>query len=173
MKRPNKVVTQPVTQVGPTVRILKRATCPSLSGKSSLAYEVGITEKGEVQLRVVANSGGGTWSNEWQTLGAIRGALDKVPAGKPVTASAFDKLFSGASQNSPYFLAATLKHVGMIVSSETSKRCYQRAEPTAFLDEVKDLIGGKTTEAKKGTRAKESEGPVTKPKKTKVTKKNT
>ena len=159
MKRKNNLVVKPVTQDGPTIRILKRATCPSLSGKSSLAYEVGVTERGEVRLRVIANSGGGTWSNEWQTLDAIRGALDKVPPGKPVSAGAFDRLYSGSSQNSPYFLAAALKHVGMIVPSETQKRCYEWAEPTAFLDEVKDLVAGKVVgdgKPKKG-RAKPEE----------------
>ena len=143
MKRRNRVIARPVAEVS-TVRILKRSSCPSLSGKSSLVYEVGLDEKSQaVQLRVVANSGGGTWSNEWQKLDAIRAVLDKVPDGKPVTASVFDKLFAGASQNSPYFLAAALKHVGMIVPSESKKRCYERAEPRAFLDELKGLIEGK------------------------------
>jgi hypothetical protein len=150
MKRRNTVIARPVVKEGPTIRILKHSACPSLSGKSSLVYEVGLDETTKnVQLRVVANSGGGTWSNEWQTLDDIRKALDRVPKGQPVTADALIPLFRGASQNSPYFLAAALKHVGMIVPSETKKRCYERAEPRAFLDEMKGIIEGKpATDAK-------------------------
>lgn len=145
MKRRNTVIAKPVVKEGPPIRILRHSACPSLSGKSSLVYEVGLTEEGVLQLRVVANSGGGTWSNEWQTLDDIRKALDRVPKGKPITADALIPLFKGASQNSPYFLAAALKHVGMIVPSETKKRCYERAEPKAFLDEMKSIIDGKAS----------------------------
>jgi hypothetical protein len=180
MKRRNTVIARPVVKDGPTIRILKHSACPSLSGKSSLVYEVGLTEKGELQLRVVANSGGGTWSQEWQTLDDIRKALDRVPKGEPVTADALIPLFRGASQNSPYFLAAALKHVGMIVPSETKKRCYERAEPKAFLDEVKGLIAGKpaasdakakqtkSKPAKKATPEVQSESPSASSKKKKA-----
>lgn len=171
MKRKVNTV-KPVPQEATTVRILKRQSCPSLSGKASLVYEVGLDETSKaVQLRVVANSGGGTWSNDWQTLEAIGKALDRVPKGQPVTANTFVPLFRGASQNSPYFLAAVLKDVGVIVPAE--KRCYERAEARAFLDEVKGLISGKLAEAKKGPKEKGAEGPSAKPKKTKAAKKST
>ena len=156
MKRRNTIAAKVNAPEPTTVRILKRTSCPSLSGKSSLVYEVGLDEGSKaVQLRIVANTGGGTWSNGWQTLEAIGKALERVPKDRPVTANTFAPLFSGSSQNSPYFLAAALKHVGMIVPSEDKRRCYARAEPKAFMDEVKDLLSGKlTTEAKKGQRGK-------------------
>jgi hypothetical protein len=122
-------------------------------------YEVGLTEEGVLQLRVVANSGGGTWSNEWQTLEAIQKAMDKVPKGEPVTADALIPLFKGASQNSPYFLAAALKHVGMIVPSESKKRCYDRADPKAFMDEMRSISDGKTDAKLKKTKSKPEEKP--------------
>jgi hypothetical protein len=113
MARRNTVIAKPVVQET-TVRVLKRSACPSLSGKASLLYEVGVSEKGDVQLRVVGNSGSGTYSQEWQTLEAIQKALDRVPKGGPVTADALIPLFRGASQNSPFFLAAVLRHVGCL-----------------------------------------------------------
>ena len=172
MKRRNPIIAKGKAPEPTSVRILRRTNCPSLSGKATLVYEVGFDETSTaVQLRVVANSGGGTWSNDWQTLEAIGKALDRVPKGQPVTANTFAPLFRGTSQNSPYFLAAVLKDVGMILPSE--KRCYERAEPKAFLEEVMGLISGKPAEIKKGRRMKETEAPVSKPKKTKATKKST
>ena len=47
------------------VRVLRAATCPSLSGKSKLTYELGCDDKAGLQLRIAKNSGTGYFSTSW------------------------------------------------------------------------------------------------------------
>ena len=70
-------------------RILKIATCPSLSGRSTLTYHIGCkrhgdsTEIGTPFIRVYANSAAGLFSNDWVALDVIQqsfaDALSKLP----------------------------------------------------------------------------------------------
>ena len=62
----------------PTIRVLKIASCPSLSGRSSLTYHLGISPDSDIKLRVFANSGGGFFSREWISLKAIQQILEKA-----------------------------------------------------------------------------------------------
>ena len=41
------------------MRVLKTATCKTLSGKSTLTYQIGISPDAVVHLRISKNSGGG------------------------------------------------------------------------------------------------------------------
>jgi hypothetical protein len=107
-----------------STRILKKATCPSLSGKSKLTYEVGFSDKAGVQFRVTGNSAAGAFNPDWFSLRAIEAALDKAPKGEPVTAVNFMSLFRNMSCNTPFFIFAALKHEGLVVPSKTKKSCY-------------------------------------------------
>ncbi len=51
-----------------SVRILRAVTCPSLSGKTKLTYQVGLAGKGDVQFRITGNSHAGCYSPEWASL---------------------------------------------------------------------------------------------------------
>ena len=53
-----------ISNLIPTMRILKVATCPSSSGKATLTYHMGCTSEEDIQFRVVANRGGGFFSLE-------------------------------------------------------------------------------------------------------------
>lgn len=122
------------------IRILKVATCPSLSGKSTLTYHIGCTAKSEIQFSVYANSNAGFFSQEWVPLSAIQQLFDTSPSDKPITAFVLYRLFQGKSLNTPYFLFAALLNEGLVRPSEIVKRCYDRADPKAFMAEVKALI---------------------------------
>lgn len=130
----------------PAIRILKIASCPSLSGRSTLTFHIGCTRvvtEGEapaIQFRVFANSGGGFFSNEWIELSAIQQALAKVPDGIAVTAHVLSPQFRGRSANSTGFLFAALKHEGLISIVKDSKGRYERADASIFLAEVETLI---------------------------------
>ncbi len=54
---------------------LKRGTCPTLTDKSDLGYEIGVDSRGEVQLRVVENSGSGSFSDDWVALQGYPGGV--------------------------------------------------------------------------------------------------
>ena len=130
----------------PAIRILKIASCPSLSGRSTLTFHVGCTRvvtEGEapaIYIRVFSNSGGGFFSNEWFELSAIQQALDKVPDGIAVTAHVLSPLFRGRSVNTQAFLLSLVKHEGLVSSEKDSKGRYARADASIFLAEVETLI---------------------------------
>ena len=120
-----------------TVRILKIASCVTLSGKSKLTYHIGYRGGADVQFRIYANNGGGFYSNEWVAAEAIQQALG---AETLVTAGSLHPIFKGKSANTAGFLLAVLKQEGLIVRSTESPRKYVRTESEAFVAEVQDLI---------------------------------
>lgn len=131
------------TNSDPAIRILKSATCPSLSGKSKLAYQIGCTDESEIQIRLVGNSNAGAFNQHWVDLQAIQAAFDKVPRGEPVTADASIPLFRDMSLNTPFFVWAVLKHEGIVHASKTKKRCYDRADAKVVTGIVQALLEGK------------------------------
>jgi hypothetical protein len=120
----------------PPIRSVKIASCPSLSGKSTLKYNVGCTPDSTIYFRVFENSGGGFFSHEWIPLGAIQKALDKASSDTELTSFLLHPLFSGRSQNSPGFLLAAVKAEGLVRASTKKRRCYERADDSVFLAEV-------------------------------------
>ena len=66
------------------MKVLKTATCPTLSGKSRLTYQIGINPDSIVHLRISKNDGGGFFSDEWIALDDILDILKKRPEGSPV-----------------------------------------------------------------------------------------
>lgn len=122
------------------VRVLKIATSPSISGRSTLTYHLGISPDSDVKLRVFANSGGGFFSREWISLKAIQQIMEKRTAANPVVSSAFGGLFAGKSVNSTGFLLALLKNLGLVKPIKEKHRCYEAVDPSAFMGEMKALI---------------------------------
>jgi hypothetical protein len=118
------------------VRVLKKATCPSLSGRSKLTYEFGYNDKSKTLLfRVSANTGEGHYNSSWIPLDAILALLDT--AKEPFSQSIFKSLYPGQSTNNVGFLGAVLKKEGLIVCE---KRQYLRKDPKAFLADINKLI---------------------------------
>lgn len=145
-------------------QVLKQGTCPTSSGKSTLGYEVGMDDSGEIHLRVSSNNGGGFFSNEWVSYTAIQVALNNWPADQGVTSMTFHKIFRGKSANTPGFLIAVLCAEGIIEPMGEKKRVHQPCDPEAFLASVHALRKGsgiatpkkgaaKTTKAKASSSA--------------------
>lgn len=122
----------------PPKRIIKIATCPTCSGKTNLTYHLGSTEENQVYIRIVENSGGGFFSDEWVSLKETLEALDIAP--HPITAVPFISLFKGKSVNTPGFLLAVLKHEGLVKLLEGKVRGYEKLAPEAFMAEVNKLV---------------------------------
>ena len=51
-----------VSNLVPTMRIIKIASCPTSSGNTTLTYHIGCTTDKDIQFRLVANTGGGLFS---------------------------------------------------------------------------------------------------------------
>jgi len=121
----------------PSIRIIKIATCPNCSGKSTLTYHLGCTSDNAIYFLVYSNSGGGFFSPEWVKLSDIQAALAKSP--KPITSYALTNLFKGKSVNTPGFLMATLKQEGLVKLLEGKMRGYELIDPEPFMLEVNKL----------------------------------
>ena len=126
----------------PDVRVIKSATCQSLSGKSKLSYEVGATSSNDLRLRIMGNSGTGSFRQEWVELREIRAALDRAPKNETVTSDCLP-LFRRESANMPGFLWSVLLREGLVRVSAKQKRRYERVEPEAFDAAVQALLEGK------------------------------
>jgi len=149
-------------------RVVKRGTCSTLNQKSALAYEVGVDGRGDAQLHVVDNSGGGSFSDDWVRFKDIQTALDRAPKGTPVTSYLLNPLFRGVSQNTVGFIWAVLVKEGIVVPSATTKRRYDRVKPTVFLTQVRELMEGRTASAageKKSNKSAATKADVGKTKK--------
>ncbi len=126
-----------------TVRILKTASCPSLSGKSTLTYNIGCNTEGEIQFQIIGNDGGGFWNDDWVAQSSIQAVLDKQAKGKAMTCTTFRTIYPAKSTNSPGFLLAVLKAAGLVQPSTTHPRCYELGSPQAFIAEVNALLESK------------------------------
>ena len=134
---------KPAENTDPSVRILKTASCSSLSGKSTLKYQIGYEEKAGIQFQITDNSAAGAFNQEWFSLKAIEASLDRAPKGEPVTASNFMCLFRHMSSNTPFFVFAAMLHEGLFKPSKEHKRCYDRVNTADFLAEMQPLIEGR------------------------------
>ena len=136
-----------------SMRVLATGTCETLSGSSKLTYHIGSTPDGEVHLRVHGNTGGGFFSQEWVALQDILRALEKRPAGKPITSILLNPLFKGKSVNTPAFLLAVLLHERVIRSMQGKLRRHELADPSVFTAKVDKLLASGTDAKGKTARA--------------------
>jgi hypothetical protein len=132
-----------------TVRIIKIGTCLSLSGKSTITFQLGhvIAEEGadhNIHVRVYANSGRGFFSDEWVAMSSIHEVFDKLPAGQPITSYMLYPLFRGKSLNSPGFMLAVLQDAGFVRHMQDRKRNYELGDPSVFMAEMVELIDAGT-----------------------------
>ena len=129
---------EPEVNPADAIRILKTASCPSLSGKSTLTYNIGCSTQGAIQFQVIANDGGGFWNDDWVPQSDIQAVLDSQ--GHDLTSASLRSLYPSKSTNSPGFLLAVLKDVGLVQASKTNQRCYELGSPKAFIAEVTGLL---------------------------------
>lgn len=135
----SKTEIKPEVSSAPAIRILKIATCPSLSGQSKLTYHVGCNAD-EIKLRIYANSSSGYFSQEWVSLNAIQEAFAKVPADGAITSFLMRNLFTGKSTNTPGFVFAAMLAEGLVQPSSIVERCYECTDGKEFFAEVQTLI---------------------------------
>ena len=149
-----------------TIKILKNDTCPSISGKSTLKYQIGCDADDAILLRITGSSGGGFFSNEWISFEKIRALLEEHPAEKPITSIVLYPLFRGKSVNTPSFLLAALVHEKLLRPMKGKQRCHEVGDMKIFAEKITKLtsrtskkkapvkkkrVAKKKTTAKRGT----------------------
>lgn len=122
----------------PTPRILKVGSCPSLSGLSTLSYELGCDQGSNLLVRLVGNSGSGYFNKDWFSFPLLD--LQLLQATGMLTSHSFQACLKGKSVNTSGFLMAIFKDLGLIHPSEDNPRTYVRGDANAFLAKVNALI---------------------------------
>jgi hypothetical protein len=92
------------------VQVLRVGQCLSVSGRSTLTYQLGRMGD-EHYVRIHDNTGRGMFARDWVSAEAIRAVLE---GDAPLTSSAFRPLYEGRSINTGGFLMAALRDLGVI-----------------------------------------------------------
>ena len=143
----------------PYMKVLKTATCKTISAKSTLTYQVGSYDD-ELHVRITKNTGGGFFSDEWISMDDIKAVLDEHPEGTPVTSFMLQPIFKGRSVNTPAFLLSTLVHEKLLRPIQDKKRSHEPAED--FTAIVEKLTSSTNAAKKKVTSKRPTKKAVTK-----------
>lgn len=130
------VETQPTTTTTPVkIRVLQADRCSSLSGRTSIDFQIGCNESERLFIRVLRTSGNGFFSKEWVPYDSIGPLLVN-----PVTSASLRPIFQGKSVNTSGFLLAVMKHLGFVQSIPEALRGYQVLDNPSFDENTKKLI---------------------------------
>ena len=139
------------------IKPMHAGSCPSISGRSTLTFAIGKHEtEGTWHLRIVGNSGGGMFCDEW----APGPDIDAVVVGATaLTSKSFDVLHPGRSINTAGFVLATLKHLGLIRTNAENSRHHEHVPTESFVKVAMMTIDpGDSAKKSKSTKAKHKDG---------------
>ena len=137
------------------IEAIHTGECSSLSGQSSLTYAIGRhPEDHSLHLRIVTNSGGGMFCDEW----ASGSAIDALVQSSTVLISrSMCELHAGRSINTGGFVLSVLKHLGLVRVNAENSRHHEIVPGTTFEKVALEAMGQaasgdkrKTVKLKKG-----------------------
>ena len=135
----------------PDMKVLKTSSCKTLSGKSTLTYQLGCLPDSAIHLRITKNSGGGFFSDEWVSLDDILRLLKDLPGNSPIMSHFISPLLKGKSVNTSAFILAALTHLKLIQALPKKQRLHELSDPQPFLDTVEKLMTTSTVKTVKKT----------------------
>lgn len=124
------------------IRVLLVETCPSLSHRSTLTFQVGVRDDEALVLRLVANTAKGHFSDDWV---AWPNVAEVLAAEEALTCSTLQPLFAGKSINTGGFLLAVLRHLGLVVPGDEGSRAHVAAAAEDFLARCNTLVASKVS----------------------------
>jgi hypothetical protein len=124
----------------PDMRILKTATCKTLSGKSTLTYQIGCSPDSNIHLRITKNDGGGFFSDEWVAFDDVYQILKKRSEDSPIMSHFISPLLKGKSSNTSGFIMAALSHLKLLRPLPKKKRLHELLDHGSFLDTAEKLM---------------------------------
>jgi hypothetical protein len=141
------------SESNPDMRVLKTSSCKTLSGKSTLTYQLGATPDSTIHLRITKNSGGGFFSDEWVKYEDIQAVLKERSKDSPIMSHFISPLLQGKSSNTSGFIMAALSHLKLLKPLPKKKRLHELLDPEPFLDTMEKLMSSdvKTKSAAKKT----------------------
>jgi len=142
------------------ITTVKTSKCPSLSGKSTLTYQLGCNQEQEIFFRILANDGGGHFNKDWMTLEDALNQFNACP--EKVTSHMLTPLLMRKSSNSAGFFLATMLAEEIIKPSKEKQRCYTLQETKPFIETVTALCKEKVSGNSKSTPRRKQQPSKTK-----------
>ena len=136
------------TELSP-IQAIHTGECPSLSGQSTLTYVIGRhPEDQSLHLRLVANTGGGMFCDEW----ASGSAIDTLVQSSTVLISrSMCELHAGRSINTGGFVLSVLKHLGLVRVNAENSRHHEMVPGTTFEQVALEAMGQTASSSKRKT----------------------
>ena len=126
------------TELSP-IQEIYTGECPSLSGLSTLTYAIGRhPEDQSLHLRIVANTGGGMFCEDWSSGSAID-AL--VQSNTVLISRSMCELHAGRSINTGGFVLSVLKHLGLVRVNVENSRHHEMVPGTTFEQAALEAMG--------------------------------
>nr|WP_217346330.1 hypothetical protein [Noviherbaspirillum sp. L7-7A]MBV0880737.1 hypothetical protein [Noviherbaspirillum sp. L7-7A] len=100
--------------------LLKEGTAPKLGARAegSISYSVlACKERRQLFIAITGNKGGGYFSKEHVSISKIEACLDSSSSAKPSTSKTFKEAFISRSSNNAGFLAAVMRHEGLLAAA--------------------------------------------------------
>ena len=120
----------------PDMKVLKTSSCKTLSGKSTLTYQLGTAPDSTLHLRISKNTGAGFFSDEWLSIASIIETLDRRPEGSPVLSHFLTQLLKGKSVNTSAFILAALSHLKLVRPVPGKKRHHELLDSGPILEKL-------------------------------------
>ena len=111
------------------IRVLKNDTCPSLTARSTLGYQLGLKGDSELYLRLVSNTGSGFFSKQWVACEVIE---QLITGSAELTSTSFKAIFPNKSVNTGGFVMAVIKALGLIQPNPQNSRWHQQVPEMSF-----------------------------------------
>lgn len=121
------------------IEAIHTGECASLSGQSTLTYAIGRhPEDQSLHLRIVTNSGGGMFCDEWAS-GVDIDAL--VQSSTVLVSRSMCELHAGRSINTGGFILSALKHLGLVRVNAENSRHHEMVPGTTFEQVALEAMG--------------------------------
>ncbi|MBT3203228.1 MAG: hypothetical protein HOM14_06725 [Gammaproteobacteria bacterium] len=150
IKKPLKKATtkNPQSKSEPDMQVLAVCTTKSVSGSSTLKYQISIDTKSDIHIRVISSSGTGFVNPSYYPLNDILNILVSHPADAPFSSSllANGLELEGRSNNNAAFITAVLLQEKILVpfgGQDKFKWKYNSADE--LLDHIEKLKAKKPT----------------------------
>lgn len=133
-----EVQTDVQAEVMDPIKVIYAGECPSLSGRSTLAYAVGRhADDKTLHLAITGNSGKGMWCKDWAPASAIQ----EVALGAfGLTAASFHGLHEGRSINTGGFILAAIKALGLVRANAENTRIHEHVPGATFEKVVATVV---------------------------------
>lgn len=138
------------------IRVLKSGSCPSLTSRSTLGYQLGCKGESELYLKLVSNTGSGFFSKEWVACSVIEQLIN---GSAELTSTSFKAIFPNKSVNTGGFVMAVIKHLGLLQVNGQNSRWHEHVTGMSFEqvaieamvqeDEAEKMVSPKATGKRK------------------------